>query len=280
MGAGKILSGLMLTGSISLTGCSSFAPMGSGGFAEHHYQDLRPVEAGQPLTPAHGLRFDFELSRHLLKLLVEEGAERCFPATVAQARLREARIGRELLGGLEYDAANDILIQRDQLSRLERQMLAAQAQHTCQRYAGDFAADGTDAASMATQLDELLNADNQFAFGSSELNPKYMGRLAQAALLLRPVAHYQLQVIGHADAIGSEADNQQLSLKRAEQVSRYLQIFGVPASRIQVSAVGESEPLASGMAPENRLVNRRVSIVLIEGKGRHSILTASQRSLR
>ena len=253
---------------LGLTGCSTAFPLaGMGGFAEHHYDTIAPVEAGGAITPEHGLRFDFELSRQLLKLLVDDGAELCFPATVAQARERERRIGRELAGGLEFDAANDILIQREQLNRLERQLTAALSEQTC-RLEPEYAS--SNPVSVAAEIEQLLNADNQFAFGSSELNPKYIGRLAQAVVLLKQYPRYSLQVVGHADQIGTEHNNQQLSMLRAKQVSRYLQIFGMDEDKIEVTALGEDSPLAEGNAPQNRLVNRRVSIVLVEMTNRSS----------
>jgi outer membrane protein OmpA-like peptidoglycan-associated protein len=236
--------------------------------SEYHDEALTPVESDQPLTPAHGLRFDFDLSRQFLKLLVNDGAERCYPATVAQARERESRISRELNGGLDADAANDLLIQRSQLNRLERQLAAALYQQTCAMDDDHRKAGGGAHVAMAVEIEQLLNADNQFAFGSSALNPKYAGRLAQAAMLLANHAAYRLEVIGHTDQLGSEASNQQLSLLRAEQVSRYLQIFGVPESQIEVSALGENLPLSAGNQSHDRLVNRRVSITLIEPEPR------------
>ena len=265
------LTGLLLW----LTGCSSSFPLGGyGGFAEHHYQSLSPVEAGEPLTPEHGLRFDFELTRQLLKLLVVDGAELCFPATVAQASEREQRIGRELAGGLEFDAANDILIQRNQLNRLERQLSAALSSQTCRLDPEQL---DLNPVSVATEIEQLLNADNQFAFGSSELNPKYIGRLAQAVVLLNQFPHYSLHVIGHTDQVGDESDNHQLSMLRAQQVSRYLQIFGMEKSKIEVSALGETAPLAGGMSAQNRLVNRRVSIALVESIGTHPAATVTHK---
>ncbi|MGF1725422.1 OmpA family protein [Photobacterium nomapromontoriensis] len=247
---------------LALTGCSQrFPPEGAGGFAEHHYQTISPVEVNGPLTPAHGLRFDFELTRQMLKLLVIDGAELCFPASVAQARERERRIGRELAGGLEFDAANDILVQRDQLHRIERQLSTALLIQACRL---DQPQAGQTLISAVIEIEQLLNADNQFAFGSSELNLKYAGRLAQAVMRLREFPQYSLQVIGHADVIGSPSYNQQLSMSRAQQVSRYLQIFGFEKSKIEVSAVGDIAPLVNGTSATNRLVNRRVSITLVE----------------
>jgi outer membrane protein OmpA-like peptidoglycan-associated protein len=47
-------------------------------------------------------------------------------------------------------------------------------------------------------------------------------------------------------------------------VARYLQIFGIPAEKIQVNAVGSSDPLFDGKEPEVMLTNRRVTVELLD----------------
>ena len=109
-------------------------------------------------------------------------------------------------------------------------------------------------------ISDLLNADNQFALDSSELNPKYFGRLAEATKLLRNIPYYNLLITGHADTTGTKNRNKQLSMERAEQVGRYSQILGFPEERLRIDAVGSDNPLFEGIDSHIRLVNRRVSI--------------------
>ncbi|MFO6424518.1 OmpA family protein [Motilimonas sp. KMU-193] len=243
-----------------LSGCSQWAEPGQGGMAEHNLSELIPVEAEQPLTADHGLRFDFELQRQLLDTLVNQGAQLCYPATVSQLQQRENRIARELKAGMSQDAANTLLIQRQQTAQLERQLNQALAESDCvisQRA-------HQTATQVGMTIEQLLNADNQFALNSSELNPKYIGRLAEAVALLKQQEHYRLMIYGHADSSGSEQANMALSQARAEQVSRYLAILGLDPTRFDVAAMGESAPLFEQEGSENQLVNRRVSITLIE----------------
>ena len=75
--------------------------------------------------------------------------------------------------------------------------------------------------SVIQQLYDLLNVDNQFAENSTEVNPKYMGRLAEATNLLKEHKSLDLVVTGHADASGPEEYNDKLALGRAKQVERY-----------------------------------------------------------
>ncbi len=70
--------------------------------------------------------------------------------------------------------------------------------------------------SVIQQLYELLNVDNQFATDSIEVNPKYMGKLAEASNILKENKSLDLIVTGHADATGSEEYNDKLALGRAK----------------------------------------------------------------
>lgn len=253
--------GFVLIGSLSLSGCYTLPLKALGGLAEHNQAKLSPVMPDEELGPEHGLRFDLHLAQRHLDVLVIEGAELCFPATVVQAKQREQRILRELQGGLDFDAANDLIVQRKLLARLERQLDYVKQHKVCVL---PVAEDQQRPGEIGKRIHELLNSDNQFAFDSSELNPKYIGRLAEAAQLLKSEADYHLRITGHTDAIGEEEHNRELSLSRARQVARYLQIFGLSDSRLSVDAVGFEQPLFIGEEAEVRLTNRRVSIELVE----------------
>ncbi len=293
-----------------LTACAGWPPSGQGGMAEHIPRSLRTVEANKQLGPEHGLRFDLELTARHLDMLVLEGAELCFPATVVQAKERENRIRRELDGKLDYAAANDILIQRQVLTRLERQLDYVTAHDVCilpnhsERYAhpypsypetkdyvnsqlertsrnkqqstpaptpkSDIEAEHNTSkevikpGDIALHIANELNADNQFAHDSAALNPKYIARLAKASIQLNQQTHLDLHIVGYADDTGNSEHNQSLSQQRAQKVARYLQILGLKPHRMKVTWLGESMPLFDGKEDEIRLVNRRVSIEILE----------------
>lgn len=256
----------MLLLTTSQVACVSWPEHGEGGMAEVHLGTYIPVEVNKAINFEHGLRFDTELLRRQLDTLIVKGAMYCFPATVVQAEHRETRILREIHGGLYFDAANDVLIQRDLLARLERQLDYVLNERTCRpqdNHSNTFTHDN-HSGDLGKMLYDLLNSDNQFAENSYQLNPKYIASLAEAAVLLREHKAYRLHIVGHADFTGSDKYNQSLSLQRAQQVSRYLQIMGIESSRISIKALGESLPLYEGSADHIRLVNRRVTIELIE----------------
>ncbi|MEZ9748617.1 OmpA family protein, partial [Vibrio sp. 10N.261.54.A11] len=242
----------------------------TGGGAESYdtinYQnsDFSPVMPDEPLGPEHGLRFDWQLAKLHLDALIQEGARWCFPAAVVQAIEKQNRIARELQGGLLLDAANDLVIQRKRLNELEVQLDYVTSQARCEppKNENQFRMQ----LSVIEQLYDLLNVDNQFAENSTEVNPKYMGRLAEATTLLKEHKSLDLVVTGHADATGAEEYNDKLALGRAKQVERYLTIFGLGAQRIKAVSVGETVPLFEGESDGTRLTNRRVSIEIVSPK--------------
>ncbi|HAS64379.1 MAG TPA: OmpA family protein [Vibrio sp.] len=246
----------------TLFGCTSYPPESRGGLAEQYIENsFTPVMPDEPLGPEHGLRFDWQLTKLHLDALIGEGARWCFPAAVVQAIEKQNRIARELEGGLLLDAANDLVIQRKRLGELERQLDYVTSQTNCVPPLNE----NTFRQQLAVidQLFDLLNVDNQFAFNSTEVNPKYMGHLAQAANILRDEPNLNLSITGHADAKGDEQYNQKLAMGRAKQVKRYLIIFGLDPDRITTQSLGDTLPLYEGVSEGTRLTNRRVSIEVI-----------------
>jgi len=69
-----------------------------------------------------------------------------------------------------------------------------------------------------------------------------------------------LLVTGHADLVGTPEFNQELGLKRAQVVSKYLEGQGIPANRILTESMGESKPAAGYITPQGRAKNRRTEI--------------------
>lgn len=71
----------------------------------------------------------------------------------------------------------------------------------------------------------------------------------------------RLVVTGHADNIGREAYNVELSIKRAESVKNYLvEKYNIDEQRMVVKGVGSSQPIADNDSPEGRAQNRCVTI--------------------
>lgn len=101
-----------------------------------------------------------------------------------------------------------------------------------------------------------------FAFDKAELTPagqealrKYRedarAELSSASLV---------KITGHTDSTGSPEYNEKLSLRRAEAVRDYLVKLGGNASIMQVSGMGESQPVADNKTAAGRALNRRVEV--------------------
>lgn len=116
-----------------------------------------------------------------------------------------------------------------------------------------------------------ISTDALFAFGRSGLDDMLPGgreELLKVVDELKPLNASIVQVVGHTDFIGSDADNLQLSRRRAETVRDFLARNGVPAGDLSAHGVGEGQPVkqcGEGL-PRDALVaclqpNRRVEIV-------------------
>jgi outer membrane protein OmpA-like peptidoglycan-associated protein len=81
-------------------------------------------------------------------------------------------------------------------------------------------------------------------------------------LSIRP--DIMIEIEGHTDNGGTEAENLELSKNRANQVKDYLIKNGVDASRVKTSFYGESKPIASNDTESGRQMNRRVRIKVIK----------------
>jgi type VI secretion system protein ImpK len=75
-----------------------------------------------------------------------------------------------------------------------------------------------------------------------------------------------MQVVGHTDNVPIRSlrfpSNQALSEARAQTISSLLTSSGVDASRMQVSGVGDGQPVANNGTDEGRRENRRVEVTI------------------
>jgi outer membrane protein OmpA-like peptidoglycan-associated protein len=107
----------------------------------------------------------------------------------------------------------------------------------------------------------VLSLPVQFAFDSAEILPAaraQLDALAEGVRMLPPTTRVVIE--GHTDAAGRDDYNQQLSLRRAQSVKRYLvAAHGVEPDRLRAVGLGEYAPLVglAPTAPENRRVQFR-----------------------
>ena len=99
-----------------------------------------------------------------------------------------------------------------------------------------------------------------FHTASAELYETSRAGLDRLAEALQRHPKLRLEVGGHTDAVGSDADNLLLSERRAKAVYDYLVLRGVDADRLTYRGYGESRPVADNDTPEGRAQNRRTTL--------------------
>jgi len=102
-----------------------------------------------------------------------------------------------------------------------------------------------------------------FDFNRSDIRPDSRPVLDEAAQSLRDNPDLRVSVDGYTDSIGSDAYNEQLSVRRAEGVFRYLVNHGVQPERLEVVGYGKTHPVASNDTESGRAENRRVELRVV-----------------
>ena len=73
-----------------------------------------------------------------------------------------------------------------------------------------------------------------------------------------------LEIMGHADQVGSDKYNLLLGHNRAENAQRYLrEKYQIPLYRMYIVSYGESKPESITDSPEGQAANRRVILRLL-----------------
>jgi len=97
---------------------------------------------------------------------------------------------------------------------------------------------------------------------SDEVVPKSKLQVQQFARFLKENYLYNALIIGHTDNVGTDKENNDLSLRRAKQVKKLLISYGIDEVRLLALGRGESEPVADNATAEGRAANRRTEIKL------------------
>jgi outer membrane protein OmpA-like peptidoglycan-associated protein len=105
-----------------------------------------------------------------------------------------------------------------------------------------------------------LKNDILFDSGSAVLKPEAVSQLTQVGDILAKYSDDRVTVQGHTDDQGSNAFNEELSLRRADAVKRVLASRGVQEQQILVLGLGETKPVADNKTKEGRAKNRRVEL--------------------
>lgn len=99
-----------------------------------------------------------------------------------------------------------------------------------------------------------------FVTGTDQLTEESGAELERMLMELRRRPAPDILVIGHTDTVGGDADNDRLSLLRAERVRASLVAQGIAPGRIHASGRGEREPIVQTGDSVDEPRNRRVEI--------------------
>jgi outer membrane protein OmpA-like peptidoglycan-associated protein len=113
----------------------------------------------------------------------------------------------------------------------------------------------------------LTLGDVLFDFGQATLKPGGMQTVNQLGDFLNEYPERHILIEGFTDNIGSEAFNEALSTRRAENVKNALMTKGVRSDRIRIKGYGIQYPVANNATEEGRRQNRRVEVVISDQDG-------------
>jgi OOP family OmpA-OmpF porin len=108
-----------------------------------------------------------------------------------------------------------------------------------------------------------LSSSALFDFDKDDIKAAARPRLDEVANRVRTLEDVEsVTIVGHTDSVGSDAYNEQLSMRRANAVKNYLLDKGVDPRLLSTSGMGESQPVADNSTDEGRAQNRRVEITI------------------
>jgi len=119
------------------------------------------------------------------------------------------------------------------------------------------------AVALGERFDAEVPTMVNFAFNSVELDNTARAALDEQANFIRQFPEVRFKVFGHTDAVGANAYNKRLGLRRARAVVRYLTSRGVDRRRLQaVVSFGETRPV---IATQDREVRNRRTVTEVSG---------------
>lgn len=106
--------------------------------------------------------------------------------------------------------------------------------------------------------------DVLFETASSHVNARSAMILKQFVEFLELNPTIKIVVQGHTDDLGNEAENLELSKRRAGAVMRYLVEAGIDAQRLSFQGYGKTKPKVPNTNAVNRAINRRTDFLISE----------------
>lgn len=129
----------------------------------------------------------------------------------------------------------------------------------------DLGDSGAQVVDDGDRTSYIAPASVLFDTGEWELKPAASASLEQILTEVEKAStNKKITIDGHTDDVGSDADNEALSERRAEAVAAWLTGKGIDRSRISTKGFGESVPAAPNDSEAGRAQNRRVVISVVD----------------
>lgn len=127
----------------------------------------------------------------------------------------------------------------------------------------ELASTGVRVQRVGDTITLVMPGNVTFDTDQSSIRPEFYRTLNAVAEVVSEFDRTIVNVEGHTDATGSDAYNDELSVRRAVSVGNYIASQGVAANRIDARGFGERRPIADNSTPQGRAQNRRVEIDLV-----------------
>jgi outer membrane protein OmpA-like peptidoglycan-associated protein len=132
----------------------------------------------------------------------------------------------------------------------------------------ELAGTGVDVVREGDNIRLNMPGDVTFDFNQTAIKPQFVPVLDDVARVLNQYPSTTVDIVGHADSVGSDDYNLDLSRRRAAAVADFLVQRGrVLPDRLFVDGQGERYPIASNDTEAGRAQNRRVEIILRPFRG-------------
>jgi len=181
-----------------------------------------------------------------------EAQKAVLSAKIAQEKILTAQAQEDVAKGT---AQRQVVLLESREREIER---SAQNANSLESELADLKAKQTERGLVLTLGDVLFDT------GESSLRSGAYATLDRLSAALKGKPGRSVLIEGHTDNVGSDQNNQALSMHRAESVQSALMQRGVASDQIKVMGRGESSPVASNEDAAGRQQNRRVDLIFAE----------------
>ena len=162
-------------------------------------------------------------------------------------------------------AAEDAVAGVDGVGSVDNQLTAADGEAADGEAADGDAAD--QSADVGANLGDQLGLEPiTFDYRSAAITPGGQAILGEVVDYLE-ANDVAVEIQGHTDTDGAEADNLALSTRRAESVKAYLEQQGIDGLRLTTVGFGESDPKVPEDSAAAKALNRRIEFLIVDSVG-------------